>query len=161
MTAIEIGSPSGDDWSWITEHHVETAWDSLTSNLQQMVSKQVVQECVTDQMTKIREKHGVTNQVFLAHDGEGQRVGFIWVDQVRSAFTGTLHAYILEIFVADEYRGQGIGSLLMAQAETWAREHQLARIGLSVATHNAVAIELYEKLGYETETLRMFKNLAS
>jgi ribosomal protein S18 acetylase RimI-like enzyme len=81
------------------------------------------------------------------------------VDQIRSGFTGVIQAYILDLFVTEIYRGQGLGYRLMAQAEEWAREHNLTSIGLSVAKHNSSALGLYEKLGYKTETLRLCKNL--
>ena len=159
MADIDLGYPSDGDWSWITEYYVETAWTSLTAERQRRVSKQVVQDCIVEQIVKFREKHGTANQVFIARDNNGGRVGFIWVGQSRSGFTGVVQAYILSVYVAEACRGQGLGRLLMSRTEDWARENGFTSIGLSVAAHNVSAITLYEKLGYETETLRMFKDL--
>ncbi|MBC8332934.1 MAG: GNAT family N-acetyltransferase [Anaerolineae bacterium] len=100
----------------------------------------------------------MTNQVFIARI-EDQNVGYIWVGQVRRVFTGEMQAHILNLFVTNEFRGQGVGARLLKRAEAWAREHHLTRIGLSVAAHNSIAIGLYEKLGYEIETQRMIKIL--
>jgi len=159
MDTFRFEYPSEDDWAWITEQHVETAWASLPPERQQMTSKQAVQDCIAEQVAESREKHGVTNQVFIARDSNNQTAGFVWVDQIRSGFTGVVQAYILDIFVTEVYRGQGLGRHLMTQAETWAQEYNLPGIGLSVASHNLAAIGLYETLGYKTETLRLFKNL--
>jgi len=156
---IDLGYPSDGDWPWITEQYVETAWDSLTGERQQKTSKQIVRDCIVEQITKFREKHGTANQIFIARDKHGDRVGFIWVGESRSGFTGVVQAYILSIYVTDACRGQGLGRLLMVRAEEWAREKGFRSIGLSVAAHNVSAIALYEKLVYETETLRMFKDL--
>ncbi|MBI5033964.1 MAG: GNAT family N-acetyltransferase [Chloroflexi bacterium] len=159
MPDIQIECPGDKDWYWITEKHIETAWASLTSELQHAVSIEMVRDSLAEQIAKFRAEHGVTNQVLVAKSVDSRTVGYVWMGQVKSAFTGTLQAHILNLFVADEFRGQGIGALLMAQAETWARQHKLERIGLSVATHNKTAIGLYENLEYKTETLRMFKNI--
>ena len=159
MADIDIGYPTDGDWSWITECYVETAWTSLTDERQRRVSKQVVQDCIVEQITKFREKHGTVNQVFIGRDNNGDRVGFIWVGQTRSGFTGVVQAYILSVYVTESCRGQWLGCRLMARAEEWAREIGFTSIGLSVASHNIGAIKLYEKLGYKTETSRFSKNL--
>jgi ribosomal protein S18 acetylase RimI-like enzyme len=159
MDTIRFEYPSEEDWAWITEQHVETAWASLPPERQQRVSIQTVQDCIVAQIAELREKHGVTNQVFIARNSHGQSAGFVWVDQIRSGFTGFVQAYILDLFVTEMYRSQGLGRRLMAQAEDWAREHNLTSIGLSVAKHNIAALGLYEKLGYKTETLRLCKRL--
>jgi ribosomal protein S18 acetylase RimI-like enzyme len=159
MKDIQIGFPKDDDWHWIIERHAETAWASLTPELQVTISIQTVQHSLAEQTAKFRAEHGTSNQVFIARSVAGNEGGYVWVGQVKSAFTGAMQAHILNIYVADEFRGQGIGARLMAQAEDWAREHKLERIGLSVAAHNKSATALYEKLEYRIEILRMFKNL--
>jgi ribosomal protein S18 acetylase RimI-like enzyme len=159
MVDINLGYPSDSDWPWITEQYVETAWTSLTLERQQKTSKQIVRDNIVEQITKFREKHGAANQAFIARDNNGECVGFIWVGQSRSGFTGVVQAYILSVHVTEVCRGQGLGRLLMGRAEEWARAKGFTSIGLNVAEHNVSAIMLYEKLGYETETLRMFKDL--
>jgi ribosomal protein S18 acetylase RimI-like enzyme len=159
MTHIEIGLPEESNWPWIVEKHAETAQASLTPKLQRQVTIQVVQDALADQAAKLRSEHGETNQVFVARGADGLLAGYIWVGRVRSGFTGALQAHIFNIFIAEVFRGQRIGTLLMSQAEGWAREHQLSRIGLGVSAFNTAAIELYRKLAYEVETLRMVKDL--
>jgi ribosomal protein S18 acetylase RimI-like enzyme len=159
MANIDLGYPSDGDWPWITDRYVETAWDSLTEERQQKTSRQVVRDCTLEQITRLIEKHAAENQVFIARDNQGDLVGFIWVGQSRSGFTGAVQAYILSVYVSEACRGQGLGRGLMLRAEDWAREHNFKSIGLGVAAHNTSAITLYEKLGYETETLRMVKDM--
>jgi ribosomal protein S18 acetylase RimI-like enzyme len=74
-------------------------------------------------------------------------------------FTGQLEASLLNQYVAEPYRGQGLGRRLMETAEEWARQQGLPRISLSVGAHNELAQRLYETLGYEVDMLRMTKNL--
>jgi ribosomal protein S18 acetylase RimI-like enzyme len=159
VTDIVLGYPSDADWPWITAQYVETAWASLTVERQKATSRQIVQDCIVRQINGFRATHGTDNQVFLARDTNGGIAGFIWVGQSRSGFTGVVQAYILSVHVTEASRGKGLGHLLMSRAEDWARERNFASIGLSVAAHNDSAITVYEKLGYGTETLRMFKDL--
>ncbi len=74
-------------------------------------------------------------------------------------FTGERQAYILDIAVRPERRGQGIGTKLMEKAHDHAREKGLRYIGLTVAAGNENAIRLYRELGYIEEWKRMSRKL--
>jgi len=158
MNGIQITSPTDDDWPWIIAQHAVTAWASLPPGLQNIVNIQTVQESLAEQVKKLHAEHSISNQVFIAHNDD-KNSGYVWVGQVRSAFTGAMQAHIINLFVSEQFRGKGIGLHLMERSETWAREHHLLRIGLSVALQNSVAIGLYKQLGYKCEILRMSKSL--
>jgi len=155
----QMTHPAKEDWAWITQRYIDTAWESLPPNIQQTVPKQEVVESMTEQIARMRASHGETNRVYVLRVHTGERAGFVWVGQVSSGFTGQLQALILEIFVEPPFRGRGYGAQLMAQAEGWTRKNGLNRIGLSVAVHNRNAQHLYENQGYKVEMLRMFKDL--
>lgn len=73
---------------------------------------------------------------------EGRRLGFITLN-LKGAFVG----YVQSIAVADDARGQGIGSEILRFAEERIfREH--ANVFLCVSSFNAGARRLYERLGY-------------
>ena len=57
--------------------------------------------------------------------------------------------YIENIVVAPEARGKGIGTRLLAEIETIAREDGFERIWLDVIDTNPRARVLYEREGYE------------
>ena len=58
------------------------------------------------------------------------------------------YGYIDEIAVAERYRGQGIGQLLMKEAHTWTFEQGASEVELHVWEANQPAIVFYERLGY-------------
>jgi ribosomal protein S18 acetylase RimI-like enzyme len=68
-------------------------------------------------------------------------------------------AHIDEIVVKAAYRGHGVGHLLMAQAEAWAKAQGAASIELGVYEFNHEAQGFYRDLGYATISRRMNKNL--
>jgi ribosomal protein S18 acetylase RimI-like enzyme len=55
--------------------------------------------------------------------------------------------------VAAEWRGRGVGSALMDSAIDWARTTDCHKLQLHVYPHNAAAIALYERHGFEREGL--------
>ncbi len=50
-------------------------------------------------------------------------------------------------------RGRGAGSALLSAGIDWAREHGAHKVALQVWPHNAPAIALYEKYGFQKEGL--------
>jgi len=63
----------------------------------------------------------------------------------------TRHVATLEMFVAAQHRGRGIGTALMVEAMAWARRHGVERVELTVYPHNEAALALYRRFGFEQE----------
>lgn len=72
----------------------------------------------------------------------------------RDPHPSSSHVADLGLMVAASHRRHGIGSELLRAAEEWARRAQVTKLELHVFPHNAPAIALYEKLGYEREGFR-------
>jgi ribosomal protein S18 acetylase RimI-like enzyme len=79
------------------------------------------------------------------------------VDQVR----GDRHTHIFLLYVMPEHRRRGIGTALMSYVETWAIARGDRQIGLQVFQSNQSAINLYNQLGYQPQSLWMVKSLHS
>jgi ribosomal protein S18 acetylase RimI-like enzyme len=88
------------------------------------------------------------------------KVGCLWlgnaVDQVR----GDRHAHVFLLYILPEHRRRGLGSALMRHAEEWAKARGDRQIGLQVFQSNQPALNLYQHLGYETQSLWMSKPLS-
>jgi ribosomal protein S18 acetylase RimI-like enzyme len=98
--------------------------------------------------------------LFVAErESDRVRVGFLYAATLVDFFTGEQHAHIKDIVVAKEGEGQGCGRVLLAAAEKWAKERGYRFITLSVFPENRRAVELYERIGYETDVLRMLKTV--
>jgi putative acetyltransferase len=74
---------------------------------------------------------------------------------MRDRHPSSAHVADIGLMVAASRRRQGIGSALMVAAESWARSAAITKIELHVLPHNAAAIALYEKLGYQREGFRV------
>ena len=95
--------------------------------------------------------------LLVAETADGEPVGHVWVGLNRAAGGGG--AWIYDIEVIAEHRGQGYGRELLAAAERETASRGVHAIGLNVFGPNAVARGLYESAGYEITTVQMRKAL--
>jgi ribosomal protein S18 acetylase RimI-like enzyme len=63
--------------------------------------------------------------------------------------------WVYYLAVDAQYQGEGIGSALMAAAETWLRSRGALKIQLMVRTGNDEALGFYDKIGYEESDVRV------
>jgi ribosomal protein S18 acetylase RimI-like enzyme len=90
--------------------------------------------------------------IFYAKDVAGNYVGFT---QLYPSFcsVATQRTWILyDLFVAEEVRGNGIGTNLLNRAREFAEQTSAKEIVLETARSNLTAQKLYESLGYEKDT---------
>ena len=79
-------------------------------------------------------------------------------DDFIAGFVGVWHvadeAHIVSIGVRSEYRGLGLGEMLLLAAIERAIEHELGKVTLEVRVSNHVAQNLYKKYGFTERGLR-------
>jgi RimJ/RimL family protein N-acetyltransferase len=80
---------------------------------------------------------------------DGELVGHI------SVFESSFGYGEIGMLVVADWRGRGVGSVLMAAAIEWARARGLHKLILSVFPHNAAGIALYRKFGFVEEGRRV------
>lgn len=86
-------------------------------------------------------------------------VGCLWMGNAIDQVTGDRHFHIFLLYVDPDHRRQGLATQLMRQAEEWARARGDHQLGLQVFQVNTRAIALYQKLGYQVQSLWMLKPL--
>jgi ribosomal protein S18 acetylase RimI-like enzyme len=109
------------------------------------------------QFVEILHKGLATPGQFLwtIRDEAGTDAGILWVGTERRPG----HAFIYDIEIADDRRGQGLGTAAMLALEEWARANEIDTIGLHVFGHNTGAWQLYKRLGYLETNVQMEKRL--
>ena len=80
-------------------------------------------------------------------------VGFAQVRFRPSVWTGSDDAWLEDVFVVEEARGEGIGRLLAEAAVQRARKRGCGRIQLETNTNNRQAVSLYEAIGFRASHL--------
>ncbi|MBW4480198.1 MAG: GNAT family N-acetyltransferase [Tolypothrix brevis GSE-NOS-MK-07-07A] len=86
-------------------------------------------------------------------------IACVWVGNSIDQVKGDRHAHIFLLYVAREHRRRGIGKALMQYVENWALTRGDRQIGLQVFKSNQPALNLYNQLGYQTQSLWMVKSL--
>ncbi len=89
--------------------------------------------------------------VFVAEAG-GEIVGRLSV--ARDSHPASSHVADLGLMVAATHRRRGIGRALLVAAGGWARQNGIRKLELHVFPHNAGAIGLYKRFGFEREGYR-------
>ena len=157
--SFHIEPSTEDDWPWIARGEVEIAVVRLTPDRQRNLDRQAIEASVARRVENLRHDADFPSQALVARTDDGTLAGFVWVARDQNDSTGQLEASLLNQYVAEPYRGQGLGRRLMDAAEEWAQGQGLPRISLAVGARNTLGQKLYETLGYEVETLRMSKKL--
>ncbi|ABA21026.1 GCN5-related N-acetyltransferase [Trichormus variabilis ATCC 29413] len=86
-------------------------------------------------------------------------VACLWMGNAIDQIKGDRHAHIFLLYVVPEHRRRGIATALMQYAENWAKQRGDRQIALQVFQSNPPAINLYNHLGYQTQSLWMVKKI--
>ena len=89
--------------------------------------------------------------LLVAEQGE-ELAGYLVITWGWGIESGGAEALIDEMFVAAEYRNQGVGTLLMTDAQSRASAKDVKVIFLETEQNNPESRELYDRLGFEIES---------
>lgn len=108
------------------------------------------QTTLSEELATLDRVLATPNQMmFVAEVAEGRLAGHLQAFGGR--FRRNARTIELVVGVLAAYAGRGIASALFTAAEAWARSIGAHRLELSVMTHNARAIALYRRLGFQIE----------
>jgi ribosomal protein S18 acetylase RimI-like enzyme len=111
-------------------------------------------EYITENLENKTKPHAT-----LIAEKNGSSLGFIHVCAHKDDISGEICGTVPLLAVSPEAQGMGIGKLLMVSAETWAKKQGYRLLHLEVFANNTKAINFYQKLDFEAETLHMIKAL--
>ncbi|MCZ2811452.1 GNAT family N-acetyltransferase [Modestobacter sp. VKM Ac-2979] len=97
--------------------------------------------------------------LLVATSAEEGVLGFAGAS-ARRHFSGEREVYLGELVVAPGARRRGVGTLLVAAVEAWARSRGLHRVTLDTGSANHSARELYARLGYAEEQVTLSRALS-
>lgn len=96
--------------------------------------------------------------LFTVVDADSQPIGMVWY-MVRSRPQGT-DAFIYDIRMHENARGQGYGTATLKAVEEDATLRGATSISLHVFGHNEGAFRLYQRVGYRVTNINMTKELS-
>jgi ribosomal protein S18 acetylase RimI-like enzyme len=107
---------------------------------------------VDDQRRELAALAARDNATLLVADAGSKLAGLLEID--GGTFRRNRHLATIVVGVLREFAGQGIGTNLFNEAELWAIKAGIHRLELTVMTHNAAAVALYTRRGFQIEGTR-------
>lgn len=89
--------------------------------------------------------------LLVAEQG-GELAGYLVITWGWGIESGGAEALIDEMYVAPRYRNEGVGTLLMTEAQSRASAKDVKVIFLETEQNNPESRELYDRLGFEIES---------
>jgi GNAT superfamily N-acetyltransferase len=96
----------------------------------------------------------VTANICVARNSAGKVIGMVTAQLVISTAQGAASAWVEDMVVVAEYRGRGIGKLLLNNVQAWAKSQGATRLQLLVDTSNSEGLAYYEHLNWESTQLQ-------
>ncbi len=148
--------------NWKIRHVTEADAEKLLAYMDQLAAEPGIalplrpgtfQFTLEEERAWIRQHNEQDNALLLVVEAAGEIVGVL--NCAGSGDYFTRHNVSFGISLRQDYRGRGIGTQLIRQCLDWARSRgYIRRVQLEVFTYNEEAIQLYERLGFETEGWR-------
>lgn len=128
-------------WALITEHHADL--DPLFRMRRGPVAEGELREL-------LRALHRDPDAEILVYDRNGTPEGLciVRIDRAPPILEETERAEITDLGVRPALRRQGIGRLLVEQAQAWVRDRGVARIEIQVAAGNPEGQAFWRAIGY-------------
>jgi RimJ/RimL family protein N-acetyltransferase len=104
---------------------------------------------VEQQRERIGRLLSQNNQMIFVAENNNQLVGYLAA--IGGDYRRNKHSAHIVIGILQGFIGQGIGTRLFKNLESWSREHRIHRLELTVMAHNTNALGLYQKMGFQIE----------
>jgi len=99
-------------------------------------------------------RHPSAFVLFVLYNGEYAGLTTCFVN--FSTFKLKPYLYVHDVVIRQEFRGMGLGRLIMEQLVSISREHDYCKITLEVREDNVAARSLYQSLGFDECEPKMY-----
>ena len=96
----------------------------------------------------------VSATIQVARNADGKVIGMVSAQLVISTAQGAASAWIEDMVIDADYRGNGVGKQLLSNALVWAKNKGATRAQLLVDVTNEDAIAYYQHLNWESTQLQ-------
>jgi ribosomal protein S18 acetylase RimI-like enzyme len=107
--------------------------------------------------------HLITQENSLLIVGEaGSEIiatGYIQIRESKPSWNHDKHGYLGFMYVAEDFRGQGLNRIIIERLVEWGTAHGLRDFYLDVYAKNESALRAYEKFGFQNSLIEMKLNL--
>jgi RimJ/RimL family protein N-acetyltransferase len=105
-----------------------------------------------EQEKRIREILSKENDTIFVAEEQGSLIGYLAA--IGGSYARNKHEVYLVVGILEAFTSRGLGTALFEKLDTWAREHHVHRLELSVMVHNTRGVGLYQKMGFKIEGVK-------
>ena len=87
----------------------------------------------------------------LGYELDGKLVGYVHAQHYKMLYNPNTLLNVVSLSIDNDYRGRGIGSILLGEIEILARESNLDGMRINSGYNRQKAHNFYEKHGYESK----------
>ncbi|MBO9130980.1 GNAT family N-acetyltransferase [Bacillus sp. 165] len=154
MSELKLRKMEDGEFANFLENIIPRYAESIAKNVREDNDKALQRS--QEQIDGLLPQGNNTPNHYLFHLCDGETaIGDLWIfiDEEQS------RAFLYEIFILEEYQGNGYGTKVMQLTEKWLREKNIRQFQLHVFGHNHGARRLYERIGFEIMGISMMKEL--
>ncbi len=129
----------------------EELTDSLNSLMKQL--NPAIKSLTPDEIQAIIQANDTW--LFVAKNDTQSIVGTLTLISYRTP--SGVRGYVEDVVVDENYRGNGIGEMLMSEAIAKAKELRLEYIGLTSRPEREAANRLYQRLGFQKRETNVYR----
>ncbi|MEO0673089.1 MAG: GNAT family N-acetyltransferase [Pseudomonadota bacterium] len=156
---IRAATPADRD-DIVALHRDLTAFEAPLTN-DRDTSLEAAEVAFADLETTIARTNGA---LLVAVDGADTPIGYASLlfgeDDAYIRQDLRRYAVIEDIYIADRYRGSGVGRALIAELEERARARGVKRLAVSFVARNEVARSTYESFGFRPYVFQYVKDIS-
>jgi GNAT superfamily N-acetyltransferase len=147
-----------EDEDFILDALAESAFLTFPEWRRKGISVEMLRDRERESLRRFHSTGKAAEDLFIAEIGD-ERVGMMWLTAELEGHDKEKVAWVLGIYVVEDFRGMGYGGELMKRAESWARAHHLGEVWLRVGADNERALDLYDSAGYTAEDIHLAKRV--
>jgi len=140
---------------------VEMWYTLATSHQEMMRGYELAEDCREKWRNFVEDGLDKEGMCTFVAERERDLVGFlnVVIRERMGIFEDAHLGMILDVFVKEEKRGEGVGTQLTKRAERWIKEKGINVAVLTVSPENERAVKFWDEAGYETYLLKKRKKL--
>ena len=101
------------------------------------------------------------NTLLLLAVYSGEAVGYMYgkIQDYPPVIKQFKQFYIEDMFIREDYRGHGIGKILLEKTSEWVRSKDIDRLQLDVHLKNPRGFNFWKECGFQEECYLMYKDI--
>ena len=96
-------------------------------------------------------------EIFVVRSDSDEVIAMATLQLVISTAEGGLVAWMEDVVVDTDHRGQGVGELLLSHINRWVEHQGIKRVQLVADRDNRLALDFYRKQGWQETNLNVLR----